>query len=131
MKLSTLIKSTLALSILSAAATSYAGTECQLGNECSVPNTLDSVYYAFDTKQGTKFTCELRATKGDDIEVTISSRDDYVFPAVTLKADKSGEMLSTTIPGQFKEGATRGKIEVHQTLLTTKAEGTVKCFPQS
>src|SRR5687768_5029400 len=100
---STIVKSILSATILSISSLSFASVECQLGNVCSIPNTLDSIYYAFNPDQGSKFTCELRATKGDALEVSLSSGDDFVFPTITLKADKSGEVLSTTIPGHYKE----------------------------
>jgi hypothetical protein len=128
--LRTSLKSVLAISAVMGATGVYAGTECQLGDTCPVPNTLENLYYAFKPDQATKFTCELKATKGEDLEVQISSGQGYEFPTQTLRADKDGQVVSTTIPGKFKEGAVRGTLIVHQSILTSKAEGTVKCIPQ-
>jgi hypothetical protein len=128
--LTTSLKSVLAISAVMGATSVYAATECKLGDTCAVPNTLDNVYYAFKPGQVNKFTCELKSTRGDDLEVQISSGQDYEFPTQTLRADKDGQVVSTTIPGKFKEGAVRGTLIVRQSILTSKAEGTVKCTPQ-
>jgi hypothetical protein len=128
--LPTSIKSALAIATLISTTGVYAGTECRLGDTCAVPNTLETVYYAFKPDQAAKFTCELKATKGDDLEVQISSGEDYEFPTQTLRADKDGQVVSSTIPGKFKEGAVRGSLVIHQSILTSKAEGTIKCTPQ-
>jgi len=123
------LKLALALTSTLVCVNTFAATECKLGDTCSVPNTLDKLYFSFTPSAGSKYQCELTSTKDHALQVDIINGKDFVFEPQTVKADADGQTFTATIPGHFKDDATEGQIIVHQTLFTSNAEGTIKCFP--
>ena len=95
-------------------------TVCRLGQECKYTTT--DMIYNISPSDGSSFTCEIWDLK-DWLIGKVYADQDFYFTPISLDL-VSGDHVTVNIKGRYFQGAEKGKIRFHQTIL---ANALVKC----